>query len=635
VDGFGNVYITDSSANLLLRQDYADPPEQSFVQTNVGSTSSDSPKTAVLSNLGNLPLNLTGVGCPTDFPENTGDTKACTAGDSLNPFQQCDIPVNFTPKNGGTFYEGIVVDDNSLNATGATQSITVAGVAVGGSQAITFSTIPPQIAGTSISLNASASSGLPVAFASLTATVCTVSGTTASLISYGHCTIQSTQPGNGIYFAATPVNQTFTVGHASQSITFSGIGNQLASTSVNLYATATSGLPVGFTSTTPAICTVSGSTAALIAAGFCAITASQPGNNEYFAAPSVSQQFGVGHASQTITFQPITGSHVAATTVNLSATASSGLPVTFASATPIVCTVSGSTASLIAFGFCTIEATLPGINAQGNSEYFAAPPVLVTFSVGHASQAISFPAISGSHVAASTLTLSATVTSGLPVSFASTTPAVCAVTGTTASLIASGLCGINASQAGNDEYFAAPTVGQEFGVGHATQTITFAPSGPLVAASTVNLNPTATSGLPVTLASTTPAVCTVSSTSAVLLTYGFCIVDASVGGNNVYFVATSAKTFGIGHASQTINFPAIASQVVGTPLTLSATASSGLPVSFASITPAVCTVAGTAASFAAAGKCTIQATQAGNSTYSGATPVSRGFTVVEVTVAKH
>jgi uncharacterized repeat protein (TIGR03803 family) len=512
---------------------------------------------------------------------------------------------------GNSTYLAATPVDQTFSVEHASQTIGFTPVAAG------------QVAATHVNLSASATSGLAVTFSSLTPSICTVSGTTASLISFGSCTIEADQAGNGEYFAAPAVDQTFGVGHASQTISFTPIAaGHVAATNVNLAATATSGLTVSFSSLTPSVCTVSGTTASLISYGSCTVQASQAGNNEYFGAPSVNQTFGVAHASQTIGFPAITGSHVAATTVNLSATATSGLTVSFSSTTPSVCTVAGTTASLISYGFCSIQAT-----QAGNNEYFAAPAVFQSFGVGHASQTITFPAISGSHVAATTLNLAATASSGLPVSFASATPTVCTVAGATASLIAEGFCYISASQAGNGEYFAAPTVGQQFGVGHATQTITYTPSGPLVAASTVNLNPTASSGLPVTLVSTSPSVCTISGTTATLHTYGFCNVTASVAGNGEYFSATSLSSFGIGHASQTISFPAIPTQYVGLPLTLSATASSGLAVTFASTTTSVCAVSGTTASFIATGTCHILASQPGNSTYSGAASVSRSFTV--------
>lgn len=80
--------------------------------------------------------------------------------------------------------------------------------------------------------------------------------------------------------------------------------------------------------------------------------------------------------------------------------------------------------------------------------------------------------------------------------------------------------------------------------------------------------------------------------------------------------------------SQTISFGALANHVFGTaPFGVSATASSGLPVSFNSQTTSVCTVSGSTVTMGAVGTCTIQATQAGNTTYAGATPVNQSFQV--------
>jgi hypothetical protein len=79
--------------------------------------------------------------------------------------------------------------------------------------------------------------------------------------------------------------------------------------------------------------------------------------------------------------------------------------------------------------------------------------------------------------------------------------------------------------------------------------------------------------------------------------------------------------------AQTISFNKPAAQTVGTLLTLSATATSGLAVSFTSTTLGICTVSGTTASFIAAGTCTIDANQAGNSTYAAAPMVPQSFKV--------
>ena len=86
-----------------------------------------------------------------------------------------------------------------------------------------------------------------------------------------------------------------------------------------------------------------------------------------------------------------------------------------------------------------------------------------------------------------------------------------------------------------------------------------------------------------------------------------------------------------GAATQTITFANPGSQTVGTPATLVATSTASLPVSFVSTTLSVCTVNDSTASFSAAGTCSITASQAGNSIYSPATPVSQSFAITALT----
>jgi hypothetical protein len=530
----------------------------------------------------------------------------------------------------GSIAGSVVLTDNSLNAAGpnyATQTINLDGTGLNStpqSQTITFPAIPGgQVALTSISLTATASSGLAVTFSSSTPAVCTVSGSTASLLEYGNCTIEASQAGDASYDAAPTVSQTFVVHHISQTISFAAISSQPVNTTLPLSATASSSLPVTFVSTTTSVCTVSGDTASLIAKGTCSIWATQAGNDVYAAAVNVGHSFSVSPVSQTINFTAIPAGQIAATSLTLSATASSNLPVTFSSTSPAVCTVSGNTASLLEYGDCTIEAS-----QAGNGTY-ATATASQTFLVHDASQTISFAAIP-SQVVNSTLPLSATASSSLPVTFTSTTTGVCTVSGNTASLIATGTCSIWASQAGNSVYSAAANVGHSFSVTLSTQTITFAaiPSGQ-VAATSIALSASASSNLPVTLSSTTPAVCTVSGSTASLLEYGNCTIKASQAGNSSYAAATSSQTFLVHHASQTISFAAIPSQSVNTTLPLSATASSNLPVTFTSTTTGVCTVSGNTATTIATGTCSIWASQAGNDVYNSAANVGHSFSVTQ------
>ena len=81
-----------------------------------------------------------------------------------------------------------------------------------------------------------------------------------------------------------------------------------------------------------------------------------------------------------------------------------------------------------------------------------------------------------------------------------------------------------------------------------------------------------------------------------------------------------------GQSNQTITFDPAPTVVVGGFATVSATASSGLAVSFTSATPGVCTVDGAKVTGVGAGACTINATQAGNANYS-AVSASQSLTV--------
>ena len=134
---------------------------------------------------------------------------------------------------------------------------------------------------------------------------------------------------------------------------------------MTLGATASSGLPVSFRSTTPDVCTVSGTTVTLVKEGICTIVASQTGNDVWDAAPEVTQSFGVlgdgpQKLAQTMTFAK-PGDHLLTDPpFALAATASSGLAISHRSATPAVCTVTGKVVTLVAAGICRIVASQPG-----------------------------------------------------------------------------------------------------------------------------------------------------------------------------------------------------------------------------------------------------------------------------------
>ena len=144
--------------------------------------------------------------------------------------------------------------------------------------------------------------------------------------------------------------------------------------------------------------------------------------------------------------------------LNLVATASSGLPVSFTSQSAGVCAVNGSTVTLLAVGQCSVAA-----NQSGGSGYAPAAEVIHTFSVRNA-QSIDFAALGDTTLEAGSLTLIASASSGLPVSFVSTTPSVCGITGMTLTLLAQGNCSVTATQVGDSSYAAATPVSRSFAI---------------------------------------------------------------------------------------------------------------------------------------------------------------------------
>lgn len=298
--------------------------------------------------------------------------------------------ISGTPTVSGTFAAVVITATDSSGGASFTGVAAPITLTIGqGAQTITFT--PPSAQtfapGGTVSLTASATSGLEVAFASITPDVCTVSGTTATIVSAGTCTIEASQPGDSNYDPAPVVTESFSIGQASQTITFTPPATQEFSTggTVTVSATATSGLEVTFASTTPGVCTVSGTTVSFVTVGTCSVTASQSGDINYAAAPDVSGSFTIAPGAQTITFpDPSQTSFFIGTQITVTATASSGLTVQFSTLTPDICLV--STTGVVAFlatGDCIVAADQPG-----NTTVAAAPQVTKTLTVGGVDPAV-------------------------------------------------------------------------------------------------------------------------------------------------------------------------------------------------------------------------------------------------------
>ena len=176
----------------------------------------------------------------------------------------------------------------------------------------------------------------------------------------------------------------------SQTISFPAVGpfTYGAQPSFGVAATASSGLTVGFTTQTPAKCTVAGTTVTIVEAGTCTIRASQAGDATYNPAPDVDRDVTINKADQTIDFGAIAGKTYGNSPFSVSATATSTLPVSFAlGAGSVGCSLSGAMVTITAATgigqSCIIAAS-----QAGSVNYNAAPSVNRQFSIARANLAL-------------------------------------------------------------------------------------------------------------------------------------------------------------------------------------------------------------------------------------------------------
>jgi hypothetical protein len=284
--------------------------------------------------------------------------------------------------------------------------------------------------------------------------------------------------------------------------------------------------------------------------------------------------------------------------------------------------------STLAAGTYTVVASY-----SGDSSYQASASTAQTLTIAKAAQTITFGALGNQTYGAAPFALTATASSGLPVTYSLTGPAT--VTGSTVTITGVGQVVVTAAQAGNATYAAATTVSQSFTVAKAVLTATannlsraFGAANPALTYATAGF----VNGDTAAVIGGTAALTTTATTTSPVGTYPITFSTQALTATNYTFNYVPGTLTVQGGAAQTITFPAIPNHTLGdAPFTLGATASSGLAVSYA-VTSGPATVAGNLVTLTGAGTVTIQASQAGNTTYAAATPVSQSFTVAPAPV---
>ncbi|MGF6258773.1 hypothetical protein OKW20_005900 [Ensifer sp. LBL] len=416
-------------------------------------------------------------------------------------------------------------------------------------------------------------------------------------------------------------------------------GPQTFGTTPLLSAMNTSGLPVVFSSATPGVCAVTPpGELTFHSAGTCTINADAGGNAAYFPAQTVTRSFAVHPVVPSVpTIGAATAGDRRAEVTFAAQIPADGAPVVYTvTANPGGATGTGSQSPVTVTGLTNgVDYTfsVTATNAAGTSAASATSNSVTPA----AAQTISFDN-PGTQTFGTTPVLTATSDSGLSPTFTSGTQHVCSITSDgKLTFVAAGTCTINALQAGSPAHLPAAEVSQSFTVipvvpgapligsvtaGDTQATITFAAPASNGGATIVDYTVTANPGGASFTAAVSPIIATA-------LTNGTAYTFTVTANNAAGAGATSATSNAVTPvAAQLITFANPGSQTVGTVSTLTATSSSGLPPVFTSLTPAICTITGSATLTAVAiGPCTISADQPGNAAYLPAPTVTHSFAI--------
>ena len=636
MDGQGDIFITDISSGHVVEVQRSQPPSLSFATTPEGATSSDSPQSVIIQNIGNQALSAVAPGLivGADFVQvpGTGTPADCTSSFSLAPGATCNLSISFEPQSIGGIATTAVLTDNALDRSpSVTQGIALQGTGTAAiqSQTITFPSIPTQIyPAAAITLRATASSGLPVSYAVLSGPA-SVSGSTLTITGGGSVTIQASQAGNASYSPATPASQIVLVDQAP-TITSGASATMVLNTAGSVTVTATGfpipslgeagALPTGLhfqdhgngtasltgTPTTGGVFNISFTAANGI--GSAAVKSFTLAVNQ---APSIT-------SANSAVFDIHLLNSFTVTTIGTPApsiTRTGSLPggVSFVDNHNGTGTLSGTPAATGAFHL-TFSAT-NGLGATATQSF--------TLSViVQANQNISFPSIPNQAFGAGPLALNATASSGLPVSYMVISgPA--SISGNLLTMTGLGSVTVQASQTGNVYYAAATPVSRTFNITQAHQSITFSTNAPAVEpnASSFTVVATASSGLPVSFSSS--GVCSnVGALFTMTSTSGTCRVIASQAGNADYLAAaTVTEAVAAERALQTITFTgAPASALYQSTFAIAANSNSGISPTISAA--GACSISGLTVSMSSGtGTCTLTANWPGNANYLAATSI--------------
>ena len=532
------------------------------VQGSSSTVVSSSPNPSTYGQLVTFTATVSGVGTPTGQVTWTG-IPGCTTTNLTSGVAMCStssLAASGTPYAVTANYVGLAPTYAGDSYNGTSMGTLAGGQLVNpASQSITFTTAAPgslTVGGATYTPMATGgASGLPVMITlDGSSSGCSLSGGVVTATQSGTCVIDANQAGNSNYNAAPQVQQSFPINKANQSITWTSTAPASLTVGGATYTPmatgGASGLPVMITlDGSSSGCSLTGGVVTATAAGTCIIDANQAGNNSYNAATQVQQSFPINKANQSITWTstaPASLTVGGATYTPMATGGASGLPVVISlDASSTGCSLTGGVVTATAAGTCVIDA-----NQAGNNSYNAAAQVQQSFPINKANQSITWTSTAPASLTVGGATYTPMATgeaSGLPVMITlDGSSSGCSLSGGVVTATAFGTCVVDANQAGNNSYNAAPQVQQSFPINKANQTVKFTSTAPASLAVGATYTPMATggaSGQPVVISLDASSTgCSLSGGVVTGATAGgTCIIDANQAGNNSYNAAPQVQ----------------------------------------------------------------------------------------------
>jgi len=206
---------------------------------------------------------------------------------------------------------------------------------------------------------------LPLVVSSLTPTICSTDGKELKLVAIGSCAFRVLTAKTKDYAEKESVQVVnITAARSKPELVMNVIASQSAKSlpkTIEIFRVVN---PVGVyllpQATTPTVCIARGFYVQIVGGGTCILTYQSEENASYLASDIYKVSFEVTRDPQAITFAPITTAEIVTKSLTLTATASSGGAVTFASTSTENCTISGSTLNLLKVGNCVVTASQAG-----------------------------------------------------------------------------------------------------------------------------------------------------------------------------------------------------------------------------------------------------------------------------------